>query len=560
MGADRSIRENLRFLIAEVTSQVENLGAYLETGSPTVAMRVLDRSGYAHNLKTRIHDSCTNRLARGKDGAAGNLTLRSLELIATDLDRVTELCRECVRHMMSVKKRKHVTPKRLGPLLNRIGRGLGMVESAVMDNDTRLALALGRIEDKLDRGYRKLLERYVADLKRQKYTEDLISGLFVAHAIERMGNALRGISESIISANLGHPVNLERYHSIQASIAQLENLEEIDDLQVETIAETRSGSVVSGISRPDGRDKRQDGGKGAGGGKNEEYAAIYKDGHKRKLKRERAGVKSWHEIYPGLAPRILSYHKRGQSAALLIEHLAGHTFERILLYESPELLAEALKRLCKTLRSVWRETRTKKPVNARFMRQTAKRMADVYAIHDEFTNGDSRLCGAPVAGFDTLLRRAEAYEEGLSAPFSVYIHGDFNVDNIIYDPLEERINFIDLHRSRYLDYVQDVSVFMVSNYRLQILDVPRRLRIMHVAQEFCDFARKFATREGDETFELRLALGLARSFVTSTRFILDPSLARRMFLRARYLLEQVLAAEAKRAAGFRIPIQEIFVE
>lgn len=270
-------------------------------------------------------------------------------------------------------------------------------------------------------------------------------------------------------------------------------------------------------------------------------------------------MESWHEIYPGLAPRILSYRKRGQSAALLIEHLAGLTFEQILLEERPELLAEALKALSTTLRGVWKETRTKKSIPAEFMKQTRKRMDAVYAVHPEFKQGDNVICGARIDAFDKLVAQADAFEARIKPPFSVYIHGDFNLDNVIYDPVERRINFIDLHRSRYMDYVQDVSVFMVSNYRLQILDAPLRKRIMGLALDFYRFAGQYARKNGDQTFDLRLALGLARSFATSTRFILDKSLARQMFLRARYLIERVLETNPKQAARFRLPIEEIFV-
>ena len=202
---------------------------------------------------------------------------------------------------------------------------------------------------------------------------------------------------------------------------------------------------------------------------------------------------------------------------------------------------------------------SKKPVSAEYMTQLSKRLDEVYGIHPEFRRMKMRICGHTVPAFETLLNRAKLLESRLSAPFSVYIHGDFNVDNIIYDPLEKKINFIDLHRSRYMDYVQDVSVFMVSMYRLQVLDAPLRKRILDMAMDFYEFSASYAKRSKDDTFELRLALGLARSFATSTRFILDKSLARTMFLRARYLIERVLEANPKQPKSFKVPVKEIFV-
>ena len=111
-----------------------------------------------------------------------------------------------------------------------------------------------------------------------------------------------------------------------------------------------------------------------------------------------------------------------------------------------------------------------------------------------------------------------------------------------------------------MDYVQDVSTFMVSNYRLQIVDSPRRQRIMGASLTMYGMSRRYAVKHNDVSFEFRLALGLARSFATSTRFILDKSLALEMFLRARYLLELVLAIESEKISTFRIPLKEIFVE
>jgi len=547
MRLPRNIRENLRFLLAESGSQVSNLRTYFREPANSLAKRILDRGGYAYNLKLRIHESCLERIARiRKTDDSDVASLRALESIATDLDRLTELCRDCIQQLEQLQDRSCLRPEAYRPLLGWMTRAIGRIEPAIRDSDTPLALRIGRVKPRLDRACQKLRKQYTGDLKRnRKPTEDLITALLVSHCIEQMGDTLLNISEAVISVNLGYVVNSDRYHSLQTSMEHLGAEGASRGLVVEPIAETRSGSAISGITTQDGE---EDG-----------YVAIFKDGQKHKLKEERQGLQNWHEIYPGLAPRILSYHKRRQSAALLIEHLAGLTFEQILLHESRGLLHETLGRLSQTLESVWRETHTKKPVCANYMRQLARRLDDVYSIHPEFRQGDVRLCGRQVPAFNSLLKQALAREAQLCAPFSVYIHGDFNVDNIIYDPVEKRINFIDLHRSRYMDYVQDVSVFMVSNYRLQILDMPLRRRILQLTRDFYRFTADFADKTGDRTFEIRLALGLARSFITSTRFILDKSLARAMFMRSRYLLEQVLTTVPGQEKSFRVPVREIFV-
>jgi len=538
-------RDNLQFLIAEVVSQISTLRDYFETSSATSAQRILDRGGYAHNLKMRIHNSCMKLMSKSKGSNTDTSSLRALESIASELDHMTAFCRDCVEQMSKACETKCFRTRDFESLLSRIIKGIGRIERAICKSDTQLALKIGQVKPGLDITYLKIQKKYTTRLRRKKQTEAFVSVLLVAHNIQQMGDALLNISQSIISANLGQTMNIDRYHSLRASVEQLDSEEKFSDIVVEQIAETRSGSAISSISTADQDENSK--------------MAIFKDGIKSKLREEREGLDSWHEIFPGLAPRVLSYHKRGQSAALLIEHLAGLTFEQILLREPRPLLQETLGELNSTLTSVWKETKSKNRVSAEYIAQLSKRLDEVYSIHPEFRRMKTRICGHTVPAFDTLLNRAKSFESGISAPFSVYIHGDFNVDNIIYDPVEKKINFIDLHRSRHMDYVQDVSVFMVSMYRLQVLDAPIRRRIMDMALDFYAFAAAYAKQSKDDTFELRLALGLARSFATSTRFLLDKSLARTMFLRARYLIERALEADPKRPKSFKVPVKEIFV-
>jgi phosphate uptake regulator/aminoglycoside phosphotransferase len=539
-----SIADNLRFLSQEVDGQLDALQALFTAPHGAAARRILDRSGYALNLKLRIQHDCLTRLAGGSLPDAEAAELRAIEFAANELDRIAELSRDCVRRVRRIGDTACLDQTACASMLDRVRQGITLIEPALIGRDTRIALKLGRIEEKLDADYDRLSSRYLAALKERVDTEDVLRALFVAHYIEQMGDALQDISETVLSSHLGQPLSLDRYRALQASLETLAPSATAGTARIEAVAETRSGSAVSRLATTDPN--------------GDAVPVIFKEGVKRKLKEERQGVESWHAVYPGLAPRILAFRKQGRSASLLIEHLPGMTFEQLLLHDSPALLHKALKRLGKTLRAIWRETRTDTPASGDYIGQLRSRLDAVYRIHPEFARGPLAVCGRKIDSFDDLASRAAERERTLRAPFSVYIHGDFNIDNVLYDDGDRRISFIDLHRSRYMDYVQDISVFMVSNYRLQVLDAKTRERILQVVSGIHDIARAFAKRSGDTTFEIRLALGLARSFATSTRFILDKSLATGMFLRARYLIEKVLATPPDQSEAFRVPVTELF--
>jgi aminoglycoside phosphotransferase (APT) family kinase protein len=482
-------------------------------------------------------------MAGAKTDKRQQLTLRSLEFVANDLLRLSSLACRSLRHVEKIETFSTLMPDRYPAIVKRVRQGVARIVQALASRDSRKAIEIGQLQDRIEADYRKLFKLYTREMRNPGApAADIANSLLVASEIQRMGEALKAISEALISASIGQAVNFERYFALQSLMSDLEG--PVADLTVEAIAETRSGSSISAI-----RDNRT-----------ETVAAVFKDGDKSKVREERQGVNNWHSIYPGLAPKILSYEKRNQSAAILIEHLPGLTFEHIVLNETQALCEAALSRLSGTLKDIWKQTRTREPAESASMRQLADRLGEVRRVHPEFRDRKVRFCGEALPCLDRLIEDAAVREAAVPAPFSVYIHGDFNVDNIIYDPDEDRIHFIDLHRSRYMDYVQDVSVFMVSNYRLQVLDRETRRRIMNVSRAVFSSTRTFARKQGDDTFEFRLALGLARSFASSTRFIFDKSHARRMWLRSRYLIEQALACPPGNEARFRLQMKELFVD
>lgn len=535
-------QENLSFLFAELDGQLARLISYFDDPRPEAAEALIGRAGYSQNLASRVRKACLAGMMRGKRDATRELRLQGVETIARNLDLVSRLARRAVHYAEAVPRRKLLRADAFPKPLKQVRKSVGRAQDALRSGDSRLAVQIGRTRADLGEFHDQLFRTYTRDMQGSKHAEDLAHALLALTEVYRMGEALEAISEAILSINIGQSVQFERYFTLRSVLAGAG--QEDDDIRLQPLAETRSGSAISSVTMRDGRGREVD--------------AVFKDGDRRKVKEERVGVKSWNSVYPGLAPQILSYEKRGDSAALLIEHLDGETFEDIVLGGSKTRLAAAQEALHRTVRDIWRQTRTDEPAEMAAMQQLGKRMPDVYRLHPSFRTGPQRIQGQKIDSFDTLVTAATKREAALAAPFSVYIHGDFNLDNVIHAKGDSKVRFIDLHRSRYMDYVQDVSVFMVSNYRLQVLDAALRARITDVALGMHDMAAKFARRQKDPTFEYRLALGLARSFASSTRFIVDKDHARRMMLRARYILETALAVPEGKEARLRLPMRMLF--
>lgn len=266
---------------------------------------------------------------------------------------------------------------------------------------------------------------------------------------------------------------------------------------------------------------------------------VLKEGPAEKLARERDNLERWHALMPGLTPRLYAFHSAGAESALLLEHAPGETFESILLERSWDQVLRSLAAIQRKLIEVWTRSHDTEHVAPRFLRQLSSRLKGVAAAHPELYPGDASSGRDGRASLPHLIERLLPYDEQIEAPFSVFIHGDFNIDNVLYDVASGEVRFIDVHRSAMMDYVQDVSVFLVSQFRLPFLTAPARRRVHAAMSRFYAFASAHAERSGDTSFHRRLALGLARSFATSTRFVPDPELARSMLSRSRYLLTRL---------------------
>jgi phosphate uptake regulator len=552
MRAHEGIEENLRFLIIEVEKQLQRTGAYLVKPNKPALAKIVDGDDYIDNLKAIIQSKSFTAAAEAANSSHDSVALlRTFEVIASNLERIADFCEKIIVQVGYIDRPNVYSRYDFGEFLVEVVAGVGLIEQAVFKRDVQVALAICRVEHTLDHMYAKSFKRILSELRSEggESTQSLVTVLFIAHYLERMGDALLNIGEAILSAHLGERIKIGQLRALEDSLELTELSSHLGHLSMRAMGETKSGARVNSLS------SRVDG-DGDGGRR----SVIFKEGKTKKLLEERDSIARWEQLMPGVAPRIYSFHDGGEDGAILFEYLPGGTFESLLLEKPWRDVTRALDSIQRKLIDVWSCTRSAEQVAPRFLQQLSTRFDDVLAVHPEFRQGDARIGDKEVASYLGLVERLLRYDESLTAPFSVFIHGDFNVDNVIYDASDDSVRFIDLHRSRMMDYVQDISVFLVSHFRLQFLETPVRRRINSTILRFHEFARAHAERIGDTTFQQRLALGVARSFATSTRFVLDPHLARSMFLRSRYILERLVELQARgRARDFQLA-REVLID
>ncbi len=540
-----SMANNFRFMVLHVGKQVAAAQQLFERPSERLVAKIDAADDYIDIQKTLIEKECFAivRKADARDKGTVDL-MRSVITITNNLERIADFCANISRRVHALPDPGVLRRYPHRPFFDVIELGLGHVVRAIFERDTALALRICETESALNRLYHDHHEQVMRELPTSGSPGVLIDVLFTYHYLERVGDSLLNIGEAIISAIIGERLKIRQYQAMEKTLAHLHAGAGVEDMSFRAIWGTRSGHRIGTLA------DRELGG---------ERRVLFKEGHTEKLSEEKENIERWQQLMPGLTPSVLDFQKFDGDAALLLEYIEGVTLQDLALSSDRELADRALVRLEATLRHIWTQTRTPEPINARYVQQLRARLGDVYQVHPYLQRPPMSIGGLSRPALDEQLEAALFLDDALMSPCGIFIHGDLNIDNIIYNADEDRVYFIDVHRSQRNDYLQDVSVFLVSHFRLPVFGAAARARLRELMLGFLAFVRGFAAEIGDRTYEARLALGLVRSFITSTRFQLNRRFAKSMYQRGIYLLDRITAHAGRPWEEFALP-PAVFME
>ncbi len=539
-----SLEENLKFLVLEVESQITLTFRLLNDAEPDLLEKISAKDDYVDNLKTVIENECFSRLHDiNAEGAEEIKTIRAAQTIAVNLERIADFCVNIARQTEYLIEFNQLHQSNFQEMFALIQDSLKHVLTAFERRDLTEALRICRSEQQLDELYKENFDWIMARLRTGHFVEDLITTLFIFRYLERIGDALLNIGEALIFAVTGERIKIEQFDALKEVLARANFEESVSGAEFKAIWGSRSGCRIGRVDMAVGDSDPAQG--------------LYKEGVKIKIRREKENIEYWERIMPGLAPRILGYQENADKATLLVEFLPGRTLDSVILGNDEKTLQLAMAALEETLTVVWQRTLKSGPTPTDYMAQLKARLDNVRRVHPGFMRSWKAIDKLEIRSSEDLIDRCAVIEQAHPAPFRIQIHGDFNANNLIFNPGSGNINYIDFYRSREADYVQDVSVFLVSNFRMPVFEPPLRQRLNRVIGRFFRFSAGFARDHGDEGFEMRLALALARSFYTSTRFELNRDFAHDMFTRAHYLMEKALDHQGP-AAAFRLEREVLY--
>lgn len=524
--------QDLAMMARLVQSQLSGATTAFFRRDPSLAGTVIEKDDQVDNLLTFIEEQCFERIAGEPVGSPRSRRLRGVFRVALNLEKLGDYAVNVAEQAVHVAR----LPSRFPPFdlagPTRVAlAALDEVIDAFTDVSAEKAKHACRCEVELDRQYRTALHETFRRLAAPGTDPAfLITHLFVAKFLERIGDSILNIGETALFILTGERLKLHQYLHLEEMVGPVtSDSSGADPVHLRQIWGGISGARVGRLSLTEGR------------------ALIWKEGAERKIEAEVREMAEWNRLIPGLVPEVKARHQRDGRESFLGQFLDGTLLRDVYLTRPREERLHVTRRVLQTLKDVWLATSRDGRPPVDYVRQIRERLPDLYALHPELETlrrSETRVFGIAHRSFRQLLEHVGGLEDRLAPPVSVRVHGDFNTNNVVYDSRHDRVHFIDVHRSGSGDYVQDVGVYMVSNIRNPLQEPGLTAEMGHLNRLIHDFAEEFARLIGDEHFETRLTLARARSFITSARLSTDREFARSIFLQGVRLLECTARAAA----------------
>jgi phosphate transport system protein len=185
-----------------VEEQIGRAVDALMNGDPALAARVIEDDHRVNALEVGIDEECSTIIARRQPAAVDLRMLMMVVKTITDLERIGDEAAKIARMTRLIYESERPTVPRMAEIRTVAGIALGMLRNA-LDAFARLDLGIAarvvRQDEQVDNAFRGILRQLITFMMEDPRTiSHSIEILFVAKAIERIGDHAKNMSEYVV--------------------------------------------------------------------------------------------------------------------------------------------------------------------------------------------------------------------------------------------------------------------------------------------------------------------------------------------------------------------------
>lgn len=518
----REVERALAGMCATVREQLSDALESFHDRDPSGADHVVERDDVVDNLHNALEERIFAALGEAGHQIAEQRRYRAALRVLSNLERIGDAACHIAKHsiMMSAEPGPDID----FPIDDLSGIALLSVSEGVdafIKQDLELAKSACERERQLDELYVKKLHQVMQILDDTSgNARYLLHVLAAMKYLEKIADFSMNIGEAVFFAVTGTRLKYPQFKQLETLLAEADP-KSTGNVVYRHFWDGISGAIVLEIDSPDGN------------------RYLFKEGMRQKMDPEIDRAIEWEALAPLHTPRLIGRTGDKDRRAVLREFAQGALLHDVLLAgDDDELRFVAMRSSVEALIDIWSGTLIARKPRIDYSQQIRTRLREVLRRHEELeeiAREELEKFGGIFGALDVL----QKLEEGLAPPFSVWVHGDLNANNVVFDAATRQVVFIDVHRSRYGDYAGDIGVLLTSTFRqFPKKKVARTLNVVN--DKMVEMVADFALKNHDVRFDDRLKLARARALITSARLTDDVERAETLFVEGLKYLKKVM--------------------
>ncbi len=220
--------EAVRAKVLEMGSLVEqqmvDAMESLTKSNATLAKSVIKKDAQVNALEVQIDEDCSHIIARRQPAASDLRMVLMMVKSITDLERIGDEAAKIARYALkSSEAERKLTPRfvEIKAMANTAKDMLHMALDAFARSDANKVIEIAHMDEEVDEQYQAAIRQLITFMLEDPRTISVsLEVLFIAKAVERIGDHAKNISENVVYMVQGKDVRHISLEDMQSQITQ----------------------------------------------------------------------------------------------------------------------------------------------------------------------------------------------------------------------------------------------------------------------------------------------------------------------------------------------------